>query len=283
MEAEKVGLRLLRHYSGKAKIYRFQDCGHEQKIDTSNVRNGSFECQLCSEEKFKLEADNAGLTYIKHIKAGRKLYKFNNCGHEQVISAQDVVTKRFECRECILENLKREADQVGLIFLGKAEPWKGRYRFKQCGHEKVINYKQVRTGSFLCQQCEETYRTKPSFVYLLHIRTIDFEWLKLGYARNIELRTKGYGLSQEAKVNLIGKRKFSTAIDAEVFEQKIHKAYRKYRISKAVMKKFHKNDGYNECYSIHIKYDLKVQVNGSYLAYAIRGIMRWWVGFLSER
>ena len=103
-EAKAVGLTLLRlGRNKKYKTYRFDKCGHEQEIQTGNVRNGkdNFICQQCLQIKIEDEAKAVGLTLIG---AGRdynyRTYRFNTCRHEQEIRTGGVRDNSFICNTC---------------------------------------------------------------------------------------------------------------------------------------------------------------------------------------
>lgn len=64
-EAEKAGVELLGSArNANYRLYRIKGCDHEQEIATSLVRNGSFRCRQCLDDKLVSEADRAGLQLL---------------------------------------------------------------------------------------------------------------------------------------------------------------------------------------------------------------------------
>ena len=88
----------------------------------------------------------------------------------------------------------------------------------------------------------------PSQIYLLHIEVSGFDWLKLGYSRDIENRVKQYGLPTNAKIKLICTVQFPTGKEAHKVEASLHKKFNKQKLSKTKMSKFHQAQGASECY-----------------------------------
>jgi hypothetical protein len=108
----------------------------------------------------------------------------------------------------------------------------------------------MRFGSFLCHTCEDYFYTLPSNAYLLHIKVGPDEWLKLGYARNVDFRISKYGLPSEAEVSALVTKPFDTGKEAQEFERSLHKRYKRKRLKPADMADFHTKSGQTECYPV---------------------------------
>ena len=108
----------------------------------------------------------------------------------------------------------------------------------------------MRIGSFCCQTCEDYFYTLPSKAYLLHIKVGADEWLKLGFAKNIDFRVSQYGLPSDAKVSVIVTKDFDTGKEAMEFEGFLHKRYKRKRLKAAYMADFHSKSGQTECYPV---------------------------------
>ena len=81
--------------------YKFIECGHQENIYRSSVKNGYARCSKCYEDKFLTEADEAGLILIGLGKNGNyRTYKFKRCEHEQQIQLIHVRNKNFVCNIC---------------------------------------------------------------------------------------------------------------------------------------------------------------------------------------
>ena len=103
-EAKARGLTLIgAGKNARYRTYHFNACGHEQEIQTGNVRNGkyNFICQQCLQIKIEDEAKAVGLTLIG---AGRnrhyRTYRFDDCPHEQEIQTGMVRRNSFICNTC---------------------------------------------------------------------------------------------------------------------------------------------------------------------------------------
>ena len=156
-EAEAVGLTLIgvgiNRYS---RTYRFDDCGHEQEIDLGRVRENSFRCNQCLQDKLNEEAKAVGLTLIG---AGRnkfyRTYRIDRCGHEQEAQPSSVRRgKKPICNQCQQDKLNEEAKAVGLTLIGTGRDYRYRvYHFDECGHEQEIRIDYVCKSTFKCNQC----------------------------------------------------------------------------------------------------------------------------------
>jgi hypothetical protein len=73
-----------------------------------------------------------------------------------------------------------------------------------------------------------------------------------GFARNLELRFNSYGVSSDAKKNLIISVPISSGYEALKIEKEIHAEFKKERLNKNLMMKYHKHNGYTECYPTSI-------------------------------
>jgi hypothetical protein len=117
-------------------------------------------------------------------------------------------------------------------------------------HEQEVLLHAMRSGSFVCQTCEETSRTLPSNLYLLHIKVGSDEWLKLGYAKSVDFRISRYGLPEDAEVTIVECLSFDTGNEAHAVEADIHGRRKHKRLPKKHMKQFHTISGFEECYPI---------------------------------
>lgn len=103
-------------------------------------------------------SDNLGYHPCKY-----RLYRFNSCGHTRFLRYAAVSANRVKCKEC--QHIKRvkEASEKDLEFIREpleeyAENCKadyGLYKFKSCGHSKLIQASKVRKGKFKCTECSD--------------------------------------------------------------------------------------------------------------------------------
>ena len=239
----------------KKRKLRCLDCHNEADLWIGRIgANLKKQCKFCIEEKYKKEAWDAGIEILgKGKSVSYRNCKFIECGHKHEIRT-DSFTKNPKCLKCQIEKFEKEAIAVGLEYLGNVDkkPKKGSYRFLDCGHMQEISKAHVRDDNFICNLCVETYRTKPSEVYLVEIVIKDFKFLKLGYAKHTDFRIKRYEMNYKAKINVLKVLSFDTGEEANLFESGLHTKLKKKKISKEKMK-LYMNSGFNECYPIEMK------------------------------
>ncbi len=151
-EASNVGLKFLGKIGATSGLYAL-GCGHEQKIECGNVRNGVFRCRTCKENKWHQEASDAGLIFLNKVDGQSATYRLS-CGHDKIISVGEVRNGEFLCQICQEQKWHKEADAAGLIFIGKVDGHRAKYSF-HCGHEQIIFVNSVKKGLFRCHACHE--------------------------------------------------------------------------------------------------------------------------------
>tara|TARA_R110000744_G_scaffold51511_4_gene110883 strand:- start:1115 stop:1780 length:666 start_codon:yes stop_codon:yes gene_type:complete len=202
-------------------------------------------------EKHKTEATHANLTLLGKSQRGKdyRLYIFNPCGHEADLQIVHVRQNQVTCKTCLMQKRDKEAQAVGLTLIGPGHNKDYKlYRFDACSHETELQISHVRNNSFVCNVCEETSRTQPSYTYLLKITVGEVSWLKYGYAKSIDFRTKRYGLPASAVVKLLAHECFATGNEAHAREAAIHLQLGKHKLSTRKMSKYHAKSGKTECY-----------------------------------
>ena len=233
-------------------------CGHTFSATTQNLMRRSLGvelfCETCYELKLKNEASAANLTYLgKSSKKGLfRRYKFNSCGHEKDINATCITRGAFECKDCKIENHVELCKGHGLSLVDKSVEISTRLGtyILPCGHSKQIRTDHAEDGSYVCHICQDSFYTKQSSVYLLKIIALEnnFSWLKLGFARNLDVRKSNYGLSSDCKIELL--KNVESGGLALKYEKSIHKKFKERRIDFETMKNYHKRNGYTECYPV---------------------------------
>jgi predicted adenine nucleotide alpha hydrolase (AANH) superfamily ATPase len=163
-EAKAQNLSLLTTPPGSKlksqRLYRFNECEHEQVISPANVRKGKdFKCNECFEIKLNKEAKDAGLRLIAKGKNTQyRRYRFLKCAHEREITTGAVRKgKDFKCNECFEIKLNKEAKDAGLRLIGKANNKNANYRqyeILKCLHRQDITTSNARTGGYYCSQCQ---------------------------------------------------------------------------------------------------------------------------------
>ena len=239
--------------AGRDATYRTYklDCGHKQEILIIRMRKGGFKCKTCLNNKFGLEAAEQGAEIIG---AGRdkysRLYRLQ-CKHEQEVRLGYMRHGKFRCQACLELKYDAEAAEWGAEIIGAGRNSSYRTYRLECGHEQEFHIGNMRNGAFICHTCEDTSRTLPSYVYLLHIINDENEFLKLGYAKNIDLRISQYRLPSLAKVNHVTALHFDTGSEAHEFENALHNYFKSEKLSERKAKSYGMTrNGYTECYPI---------------------------------
>lgn len=251
-EAEAVNCVFLGR--GRNKNYRNYrlPCGHEQEIQPSSLRINKFRCQTCLNEKLEAEAEEQNCVLLG---AGKTVY-FRRyrlpCGHEQEIGTPEMRkgAGQFQCQTCLDDKHNSEAAKRGCQIVGKGKDFLYRTYRLACGHEQEITLGNMRLGNFRCHVCEDYFYTQPSYAYLLHIKVDSDEWLKMGYAKDIDSRSSLYGLPLDATVSILTSLLFDTGREARQFEHALHKKHRRNRLKASDMSDFHSKSGQTECYPV---------------------------------
>jgi hypothetical protein len=258
-EAKAQNLSLLTTPPGSKlksqRLYRFNECEHEQVISPANVRKGKgFKCNECFEIKLNKEAKDAGLRLIgkaNNKNANYRQYEILKCLHRQDITTSNARTGGYYCSQCQVIKHAKEASAGGLTLVEEGKDSNYRvFSFNECGHIQEIHLSAVRDGNFVCNTCEETSRDLPSEVYMLKIVVGSFSYLKLGYTNNLIYRIKRYKLPESASLSRVKILKFKKGRDAHQFESFLHIKYKANVIDQVAMQRFHPGSGSTECYPL---------------------------------
>lgn len=200
-EAKAAGLLLYgeSHKSGvKNKSYLYQaPCGHSLERRADQIRTGDWRCQACVDTKLNEECEKVGLSLVgKGSDKAYRTYQFKDCGHVKEITTASVRNRTFHCDVCFWDDVDNVLTKRGLKIIDKGAKGHSRlFQFLDCGHVQDIELQNAKDGSFVCHECDDTFYTLPSNVYLLRLIAPNFEWLKLGYAKVVETRIRQYRLS----------------------------------------------------------------------------------------
>jgi len=256
-EAKQAGLTLYgeSHTSGKNKWYLYKaPCSHTLVRRSDQVRLGDWKCDACIETKLNDEAAKVGLELVgKGKDKAHRQYQFRSCGHVREITTANVRSNTFHCDKCFWEDKSQVLEQRGLTLLGKVDV-RDKYLFKiiQCGHIREISLSNAIDGSYVCHECEDTWYTSPSNVYLLRMTLADHCWLKLGVAKVIKTRIKQYGLPSATVVEPLFVLPTDTGKQALSIESQLNKEFGQFRYLPDQMKRWHRYSGFTECYPVSI-------------------------------
>lgn len=211
--------------------------------------------ERCS-DIYKSEAKQAGLEYLGGSERANsyRSYRIVECQHEVDLLPANVRNNNYRCKTCLEDKFIRESISEGLVLLARITRHKSLYKLP-CGHRQEIFLSAVRSSEWMCRKCNRSYFDLPSNLYLLKIKTEDFEWLKLGYSRNIKGRIRSYKLPP-AEISYVFWCKVPSGSKAIQIEQNIHSEFFPYRLDPKQMQKYHTQDGYTECYPLEMEKDL---------------------------
>jgi hypothetical protein len=223
-------------------------------MSTQSVRNSKVEkCLQCFEESLELACRENNYKYLGKIGEESGAFReivFNSCGHSKIVHHCQIIKGNAVCRICVANGHKEAALEHGIVGLSDTEDYRYKLYELPCGHNKVLRVDHAKDGSYLCDTCENSHYTKPSKIYLFKMKHEDFSWLKLGFARNINVRKNNYGLIGGVESELIYEIPVDLGRTAIKIEKKLHRDFKEYRYPKNLMKKYHVNNGFTECYPV---------------------------------
>lgn len=225
-------------------------CGHEQEVDQSAMKKGSFRCQTCLNEQYQELAQTRGLQVVGHGRTSQyKLFRFLNCEHEQEIELSQVRRNLFHCKDCNASKLNTEASAAGIQLVGPGHHTAYRTYKLACGHEQEMTTGSVRLRSFMCRTCGNHSWTTPSYLYVIRVTLDDGQnFIKLGYSNNIERRIKEYGLPYYAKATVLATALFNTREEADVAESMLFDKYKEWKIPPTEVDDIFTRSGSTEVY-----------------------------------
>jgi len=242
--------------------YKFTECGHIEDIRYASVKvRETGKCKVCFEANLKVEAEKQNLTYLgrSELNGIYRRYSFNNCGHVKDIAAPCIPVGRFECKDCIEDEKIKLCEENGLTIISKEERY---WLFKlPCGHEKSLRVDHAIDDSWKCGDCGDSHYTKPSLIYLYHFSCPDFEWLKLGYSRNLSIRKANYKIPKDCKSELLFSKAINTGYEALLKERSIHDRLKHLRLCKKFMTTYMQSNGHTECYPVSAYDELMKELN----------------------
>ncbi len=248
----------LLHITKKSKQLYLKPCGHTIEASPQNIRkSSSTKCLECFEENLTAVATVNGYIYKGAAEVGSvyRLIEFKSCGHEKVLQHSQIIKGNAVCRICESIQRKELSASCGLIELNEVGDRYFEYKLP-CGHFKTLRADHAIAGSYTCDYCGDSHYQRPSNLYLFEFHNEKFSWLKLGFSSNLYLRKNNYGLPPDVECELVIKVPFDTGREAMLIEKALHKNLKDFRLNKELMKTYHTNNGYSECYDILMKAEI---------------------------
>lgn len=224
-------------------------CNHiVEKCSQSVYESTGEKCSQCYAEALEAACAKNGYILLGNAGKTKRRIRFIDCQHEKTVVAPQLFIGNVVCKECLNNRYIEEFNNVGLTVIKHLDNYRYKLFKLPCGCEKKLRIDHAIAGSYLCNNCSDSHYTKPSCVYLLKIEHQDFTWLKLGFAKNINLRKNKYGLIKNCNVSIICSIDFLKGYDAMTFEKSLHSKYKASRLDSKFMQNYHTFSGYTECY-----------------------------------
>lgn len=267
--AKEKGLKFIRHERGDLCLYRVNKCSHTIVLSTSNLFNtsGEYKCTKCYSEKENtiLETKNIEVVsrkYRFHNGRYKSLFMYTACNHTFEAYDYQIKSNYSDCKVCKDNQFKELLSISDLELINKISSTKGLYRFKNCGHTREIDRAAIVRGNFVCQECNSSHKLKPSNLYILKFTTnCGYEFLKLGYGKNVNNRIREYTLKDIRGVEIILEVQVITGNVARKIENSIHNDLKAYKIDSNNIRKYLTKSGFSECYEISMLNSLIDTVN----------------------
>jgi len=211
-------------------------------------------CLNCVEIKEKEDAASHGAMWVKRISGADRLYTLS-CGHSIIAQASRISDGRFECKQCIQENLEYCASLAGAEILETGNEKHKCLCKLSCGCISNVRRDAIHRGRIYCKDHDKTHYNSPNGVYLIEINHDGVSWLKVGMSLDLERRISEYKLHEDANHCVLKYVRFKTGHEAIKFENSVHKTFDEFNLDNNIMRK-HMKSGYSECYPLYKKEDI---------------------------
>ena len=165
-------------------------CDQLMQVRRSVLINNTLECKNCLWMRRIDDAMASGATiHLPHPNNHKIATLVLSCGHHVqrqynriAIAANGGHT--LGCETCREVRYMAQAQGSGWVLVGPTSEAKQGYRHYQhhCGHSQDHAIVNVDNRQLDCANCGESWASKPSYIYLLHIALVDRVVLKLGYS-----------------------------------------------------------------------------------------------------
>jgi len=243
-------------------MVRFRSCGHTVLKNSHGVRSRKTDwCPTCADNAFQERLDRLGITPTGIGSGRNREYLIRNCGHSVILRTDEISRGTLICSICDELSFKKKVESFGLHQLPIKASKTGFRVFKlPCGCTQELGMFSAKIGRWNCRQCNESHYNKESSVYLIKFSCEDFEWLKLGFSKNIDTRIVGYKMREGCTSELVEAVSFTTGLEAVRIEKNLHSIYRELRLPPEDMRKYHTRNGFTECYPIGLSSVLKEEL-----------------------
>jgi len=243
-------------------LLKCNKCGTVADFQAPTTRKGNLVCDCCFDEQLKVDAVSAGFSYLVDREPKRvvsksrttllRWYSCNECGYVDTFGHVPMRMKNVRCKACYSKQLSDEAARQGMTHLGHVSGVYHKYKLP-CGCEREFPPFSVRKGVWACKVHDNTHYHRPSGIYLIRVDHPELSWLKFGYAKDVDIRLRGYGLTDGCESEILFHIPFETGYQAMEIEKSIHTILSGKRLDPTSMKRFMTNTGHTECYPLEIQ------------------------------
>jgi hypothetical protein len=238
---------------GNGFLMIIKPCGCLSKTSYQSLDSSYSTCSLCFKEDIIRVASENGYVITKSLGGGKFEITIDSCQHSKVVHNQQIFRNNIVCRICNKpaksETKVKSTDNYKL----------------PCGHIRPVSENRIRHQRWVCDICENSHSLKPTIIYLIKIKTADFEWLKLGFAKNIKYRWQMYSI-KNAEYETLRTIEFATTKDAARIERGLHSIFKHNALGKSLMRKYMAN-GVTECYPVELLPDLIKGLDNAVMIY----------------
>lgn len=180
VEAQEFGFMFLGDSSCGKYNYRKYSCekGHISDYQTQHMRRGNCTCTECYEEELKETARKVGYEILGLSDRGvefRQVKKLCGCiedirkGNIQAKSRKEPKAKST-CKTCYERELNEAMNVANIELVKHIDTYTSEFRFKSCGHSKIVQKAQVFRNNLVCRECvEDVYKNEAISVGIEYI------------------------------------------------------------------------------------------------------------------
>jgi predicted nucleic acid-binding Zn ribbon protein len=182
-EAQKHKCELLGP-GARAPYRRYRlPCGHEQEMQPANLTGTKFRCRDCMDDELRKDAEKQKCEILGNGKnSNYRLYRLD-CGHKREVRVDDMRTGSFHCRDCMDEELRKDAEKHKCELLGAGKNSNYRLYKLECGHKREVKTGHMHDGNFRCEECFEDKLNREATANDCELlrpgRNFNYRWYKL--------------------------------------------------------------------------------------------------------
>lgn len=184
VEAQAFGFTFIGDSACGKYNYRKYSCekGHISDYQTQHMRRGNCTCSECYEDELKETALKVGYKILGSSEKGIEFRKVKkSCGCIDDIRKGSIQAKarkepkaKSTCRICYERELSEAMKIAGIELVKHIDTHVSEFKFKSCGHNKIVQKIQVFRNNLVCRECiEDSYKQDATNVGIEYIGLSD--------------------------------------------------------------------------------------------------------------